>query len=126
MQKLQKFVKPFIIEDDELLNLLDVIEKNCEIFVKYKKSSLKPAVRFFLSKEINDIFLIDLKYINGITFLDIIDNATKFSAAAVVKSKHQEEIVDIKKYAITSNILKLWDSFFSKMLKIKIASGITN
>ena len=37
----------------------------------------------------------DLKHINGITFLHIIDNAIRFSAAAVVKSKGQEKIVDI-------------------------------
>ena len=37
----------------------------------------------------------DLKHINGTTFLHIIDNATRFSATAVVKSKRQEEIVDI-------------------------------
>ena len=37
----------------------------------------------------------NVQHINGIKFLHIIDNATRFSAAAVVKSKHQEEIVDI-------------------------------
>ena len=34
----------------------------------------------------------DLKHINGITFLHIIDNEIRFSAAAVVKSKGQEKI----------------------------------
>ena len=74
--------------------MLDVIEKYCEICIKYKKPSLKPAVRFLLSKEFNVISM-DLKHINGITFLHIVDNITAFSATAVVKSKHQEEIVDI-------------------------------
>ena len=83
------------IKDDELLNLLDVIEKNCEICIKYKKPSLKPAPWFSLSKEFNDVISMDLKNINCITLLHIIDNATIFSFAAVVKSKRQEEIVDI-------------------------------
>ena len=78
----------------ELLNLLDVIEKNCEICIKYKKPSLKPAVGFSLSKEFNVISM-DLKHINGITFPHIIDHATRFSTASVFKSKRQEEIVDI-------------------------------
>ena len=95
VQKLQKLVKVSSIKDDELLNLLDVIEKNCEICIKYKKPSLKPAARFSLSKEFNDVISMDLKNINGITLLHIIDNATIFSLAAVVKSKRQEEIVDI-------------------------------
>ena len=75
-----------------MLNLLDVIEKNCEICIKYKTPSLKPAVRFSLSKKFNDVISMDLKHINGFTFLRIIDKATRFSAAAVVKSKRQEEI----------------------------------
>ena len=95
VQKLQKLVKVSSIKDDELLNLLDVIEKNCKICIKYKKPSLKPAARFSLSKEFNDVISMDLKNINGMTLLHIIDNATIFSLAAVVKSKRQEEIVDI-------------------------------
>ena len=94
LKKLQKLVKSSSIKDDELLKLLDEIEKNCEICIKYKKPSLKPAVGFSLSKEFNDVISMDLKYINGVTFLHIIDNATRFSAAAVVNSKRQEEIVD--------------------------------
>ena len=72
-----------------MLNLLDVIEKNCEICIKYEKPSLKPAVGFSLSKEFNDVISVDLKHVNGITFLHSINNATRFSAAAVVKSKRQ-------------------------------------
>ena len=95
-QKLQKLVKSSSIKDVELLHLFDKIEKKkCEICIKYKKPSLKPAVGFSLSKEFNDVISMDLKHINGTTFLHIIDNATRFSAAAVVKSKRQEEIVDI-------------------------------
>ena len=78
-----------------MLNLLDIIEKNCDICIKYKKPSLKPAVRISLSKEFNGVASMNAQHINGIKFLHIIDNATRFSAAAVVKSKHQEEIVDI-------------------------------
>ena len=79
-----------------MLNLLDIIEKNCDICIKYKKPSLKPAVRILLSKEFYGVASMDVQHINGIQFLHIIDNATtRFSAAAVVKSKHQEEIVHI-------------------------------
>ena len=94
-QKLQKLVKSSSVKDVELLHLFDEIEKKCEICIKYKKPSLKPAVGFSLSKEFNDVISVDLKHISGTMFLHIIDNATRFSAAAVVKSKRQEEIVDI-------------------------------
>ena len=74
-QKLQKLVKSSNIKDDELLNLLDAIEKNCEICIRYKKPSLKPAAGLLLSKEFNVISM-DLKHINGITLLNI-NNATR-------------------------------------------------
>ena len=52
----------------------------------------------------------DLKHINGITFLHIIDNATRFSAAAVVKSKRQEEMADI--------FIKHWIAIFGAQVMI--------
>ena len=48
---------------------------------------------FFL-KGFNDVVAADLKSINGILILHMIDHATRFSAASVVKSKKREEIVD--------------------------------
>ena len=47
---------------------------------------------FFL-KGFNDVVAADLKSINGILILHMIDYATRFSAASVVKSKKREEIV---------------------------------
>ena len=48
---------------------------------------------FFL-KGFNDVVAADLKSINGILILHMIDHATRFSAASVVKSEKREEIVD--------------------------------
>ena len=49
---------------------------------------------FSLSKEFNNTVTVDLKEISGTKFLHIIDNATRFSTAAVVSSKQKEKIVD--------------------------------
>ena len=46
------------------------------------------------SKEFNDTVSVDLKETIGIKFLHIIDNATCYNTAAVVRSKQKEEIVD--------------------------------
>ena len=72
--------------------MFEIIESNCKICMIYNKPSLKCAVGFLLSKEFNDAVSVDLKYINGVAVLHIIDNATRFSAVAVFKSKQQEEI----------------------------------
>ena len=55
--------------------------------MKYKKTKLRPSVGFSLSKDFNDVVAVDLKPTNGIHILHIIDYTTRFSAAAVVKSK---------------------------------------
>ena len=92
--KLQKLVKASSINDDELLKLFVEIENCCKICTKYKQPGLKPLVGFSLSKDFNDTASVDLKEISGTKFLHIIDNATRFSTAAVVRSKRKEEIVD--------------------------------
>lgn len=109
-QKLQKLVEECSIKDHKLLNLLNEIESNYEICTKYRKSSLKLAVGFSLSKEFNNVTSIDLKQINGTTFSDIIYNFARFSVAVAVTSvkcqvvKCQEEMGDI--------FIKHWNGTF--------------
>ena len=72
-EKLKKLIKSSNIDDRELLEIIDTIDNKCQVCMKYKKTKLRPSVGFSLSK--------------GIHILHIIDHATRFSAAAVVKSK---------------------------------------
>ena len=46
-----------------------------------------------LSKNFNDVISMDFKEINSHEILHLVDHATHYSSAAVVKSKHKEEIV---------------------------------
>ena len=58
------------------------------------KAHLKPVVvGFSLSKDFRDVISMDLKEINGHKILGIIDLATCFCAAIIVKTKHKEEKV---------------------------------
>ena len=50
-------------------------------------------VRLSLSKHFNDVISMDLKEINGHKILHMVDHGTRFSSAAIVKSKHKVEIV---------------------------------
>ena len=88
-----KLVKTSQIEDNELFELIDEIGEDCSICLKYKKAPLKPVVGLSLSKRFNDVISMDLKGINGHKILHTVDHATRFSSAAVIKSKHKEEIV---------------------------------
>ena len=90
ISKLQKLVKASSINDEELLKLFVEIENCCEISTKYKQPGLKPVVGFSLFKDFNDTVSTDFKEINGTKFSYFIDNATRFSTAAVVRSKRKD------------------------------------
>ena len=61
---------------------------DCSICLKYKKAPLKQVVGLSLSKHFNVISM-DLKEINGHKILHMVDHATRFSSAAVIKSKQR-------------------------------------
>ena len=88
--KLQKLVKASSINDEELLKLFVEIENCCEISTKYKQPGLKPVVGFSLFKDFNDTVSTDFKEINGTRFSHFIDNATRFSTTAVVRTKRKD------------------------------------
>ena len=69
-----------------------------------QKSHSRPVVGFSLGKEFNDTVSMDLKTSKGVQFLHLIDNATRFSAAAIITSKHKEVIIDL--------IFKHWIALF--------------
>ena len=84
-QKLKELIKSSNIDDRELLEIIDTIYDKFHVCMKYKKTKLRPSVGFSLSKDFNDVVAVDLKPTNGIHILNVIDHATRFSAAAVVK-----------------------------------------
>ena len=91
--KISKLVKSAGMKDSELFNLINEVEVNSPVCLKYKKAPLKPVVGISLSKGFNDVIAMDLKEINGHKILHIIDHPTRYSAATIVKSKQKEEIV---------------------------------
>ena len=93
-EKFKKLIKSSNIDDRELLEIIYTLDNKCQVCIKYKKTKLRPSVGFSLSKDFNDVVAVDLKPTNGIHILHIIDHATPFSPAAVVKSKKKEEIID--------------------------------
>ena len=62
---------------------------------------MRPVVSFSPSKDFNDVVGADLKSINGILILHMIGQATRFSAASVVKSKKKDVIDAFIKHWIT-------------------------
>ena len=104
IKRIISLVKDANVEDQELFKSIIDAEDNCQICRRYKRPQLKPAVGFSLVKDFNETVSMDLKTYNGFLFLHIIDHATRFSTAAVIRSKEKEEIID--------KIFKHWVAHF--------------
>ncbi len=89
------------IQDQVCLDLVDEVTSECDVCLKFKKTPPKPVVGLPLATEFNEVVAMDLKvWKPGVYFLHLIDVATRFSLAAVIKKKTPETIID--------EILKLW------------------
>ena len=93
-EKLKKLLRSANIHDKELNEEINNIEEQCDICLEYKKSKLKSVVGFSLSIDFNDVVAADVKAMEKVHILHIVDHATRFSAAALVKSKKKEEIAE--------------------------------
>ena len=49
------------IIDQELLDIMNVQDQNCQFFSEYEKCKSRPVVGFFLSKVFNHVVASDLK-----------------------------------------------------------------
>ena len=104
-KRINKLVKDSATEDEELSNALKKDENECEICPRYKKPKLEPAVGFSLAKDFNEVVSMDLQKLScsNHQFLHMIDNATRYSAAFLIKSKEKSVIVD--------SIFRQWVAF---------------
>ena len=103
------------IVDKELVDLINEIREKCTVCLKYMKVSLKPVVSFSLSRDFNDVISMNLNEMNGFKILHLIDHATCYSAATIVKSKQKEEIVKA--------FFKIWITLFGSPNEILSDNG---
>ena len=94
---------------------------NLKVFVKsvekYKKASLRPVVGLPLANIFNHVVCMDLKeYVHNKTWiLHIIDSSTRYSAARLIHTKKDEEIV--------KNIYLMWIAYFGSPVKFLADNG---
>ena len=99
LEKLKKLLQSANIQVKELIEEINNIEEQCDT---YKKPKLRPIVGFSLSKDFNDVVAVDVKAMEMGHILHIVEHATRFSAAAVVKSKQKEEMAEDQQMNISS------------------------
>ena len=104
-----------LVDDKELKEAIIEIYQTCEICKVYRKPGYKPVVSVSLAEEFNEVVAMDLKFIESNIILHLIDHVTRFSAAAIVKSKEREEIV--------KHLFRSWISIFGAPSKFFSDNG---
>ena len=115
--KLIKLVKNAGMEDQELFDAIKEVGDRCDTCKRFKRANPRPAVYLPLASEFNDTIAMDLKVYknNEIYIMHVIDHATRFSAASVIKSKKSAVIID--------QLFKHWISIFGCPRRILSDNG---
>ena len=71
--KLCKFLTNASVKDGQFLDILQDFSAKCDVCLKYKRKNPRPVVGLFLAKEFNDVIAKDLKPLNNIHILHLID-----------------------------------------------------
>ena len=89
----------------------------CQLCQKHKRAPLRPVVGFPLSDRFNEVVCMDLKEFehNRTWILHIIDSATRYSAACIIKTKKKEVVV--------SRIFQVWISYLGAPKKFLTDNG---
>ena len=114
-EKLLKLLHDADIHDSQLESKIKKIEEHCETCLKFRKAKPKPIVAFPLSKEFNESVAMDLKFCDTKPILHLIDHATRYSAASVVRSKHKE--------TISAKFFEIWITYFGSPGQILSDNG---
>ena len=117
-KRLNKLVDDAEVENKaELKNAIETLTNECDICKIHKKSRPRPVVTFPLAAVFNETVGMDLKTFkkDQIYFLHMVDHATRLSAAAVIRSKRGEVIID--------NFFKHWIGIFGTPQKVLSDNG---
>ena len=116
-EKLLKLLRDSGCEDKEFLQSVKECCRSCQICQKFRRAPLKPIVCFPLSDRFNEVVSMDLKEFehNKIWILHLIDTATRYTVACLIKSKKKEVVV--------SKIFQVWIAYFGAPRKFMFDNG---
>ena len=103
-KKLLDLAKDAGIDDPEFIEMLQNVPKSCEFCLRYKKAEPRPVVGFSLGTYFNETVSMDIKEIDSIKILHLIDHATRYSVAVKLSSKESAEIIKV--------VFKYWIAYF--------------
>lgn len=114
-EKLLKLIKDAGIRDVELENEIRNIAETCETCIKFKRTPCRPVVSVPMAQHFNEMVSMDLKLWNEKYFLVMVDMATRYCNACVIKGKAAHIIIDA--------FMRYWVALFGSPKKILTDNG---
>ena len=94
-RRLRLLLKDAGVTDEDCFKLIDDITQACDTCHRFRKTPSKPVVGLPLATEFNEVVAMDLKeWKPGTYFLHLVDMATRFSLAGVIKNKLPSTIIN--------------------------------
>ena len=116
VERLTKLIKAAGTKDRDILEIIPEIVNNCDICLKFKRPSPKPAVGLPLATEFNETVTMDLHELGpNLWYLHIIDEFTRFSAGCIVRSKQSS--------IIANKFIRHWIAIHGSCKKIYTDNG---
>ena len=116
-ERLTKLLKDGGCGDKDFLKEVENISDECQFCLKYRKPKPRPVVGFPKSQEFNGCVSMDLKEVakGKVWLLHLVDEATRYTAAAVINSKKTEIVVE--------KIIQIWFAYFGAPKKMHSDNG---
>ena len=90
--RLKALIKDDGIKGSNCLELVDLVSENCQVCKRFKRTAVRPVVSLPIATEFNEVVAMDLKiWKNGIYFLHLINMATRFNIASVIRKRIQKQ-----------------------------------
>ena len=108
--KLLGLIKSAGITDGDFKDQIVKVSNSCKSCLLYKKNPARPVVSLPLATEFNETVSMDLKKYKDFYFLVLVDMATRYTQACVLKNKQPQSVI--------RGVFKFWISFFWISVKI--------
>lgn len=92
-EKLNKLISDAGVKDSGLRKAVETVSRDCKVCCKFKKARPRPIVCMPMASKFNDVISMDLKVWGNCYFLVIVDLATRYCTATVIRDKCANTII---------------------------------
>ena len=103
-EKLIDLIRKSGVCDKKISDIVQSVSKNCDTCQRFQRSPLRPVVAMPLASEFNEVVAMDLKFIDRVPILHLIDHVTRYSMSCSLKNKRAITVVE--------SILNIWVRVF--------------